>query len=336
VQVFARSINGMDKARIGIRHTMKTQARNVEMEDMQQIKTSELRYRRLFEAAQDGILILNAQTGAITDVNPFLIKMLGYSRPEFVGKKLWQMGAFQDVEASQEAFEALQKNEYIRYEDLPLRAKNGRLVDVEFVSNVYLVGGEKVIQCNIRDITERKQAQDALLKSQTLLREQSVRDYLTGLFNRRYMEETLERELLRATRKKLSLGMIMLDVDDFKQFNDTYGHAAGDEILHELGSLLLRQVRGEDIACRYGGDEFILIMPDATREVTRERAELVCESAGMIHSQFEGQALDAVTLSLGVAVFPEHGSSSTGILRAVDAALYRAKQTGRARVVVAG
>jgi diguanylate cyclase (GGDEF)-like protein/PAS domain S-box-containing protein len=315
---------------------MKTQARNVEMEDMQQIKTSELRYRRLFEAAQDGILILNAQTGAITDVNPFLIKMLGYSRPEFVGKKLWQMGAFQDVEASQEAFEALQKNEYIRYEDLPLRAKNGRLVDVEFVSNVYLVGGEKVIQCNIRDITERKQAQDALLKSQTLLREQSVRDYLTGLFNRRYMEETLERELLRATRKKLSLGMIMLDVDDFKQFNDTYGHAAGDEILHELGSLLLRQVRGEDIACRYGGDEFILIMPDATREVTRERAELICESAGMIHSQFEGQALDAVTLSLGVAVFPEHGSTSTGILRAVDAALYRAKQTGRARVVVAG
>jgi len=306
------------------------------MDNVQQIKTSELRYRRLFEAAQDGILILDAQTGAIIDVNPFLIKMLGYSRAEFVEKKLWEMGAFKDIEASQEAFEALQKNEYIRYEDLPLRAKNGRLVDVEFVSNVYLVGVEKVIQCNIRDITERKQAQDALLKSQALLREQSVRDYLTGLFNRRYMEETLERELLRASRKKLSLGMIMLDVDDFKQFNDTYGHAAGDEILRELGSLLLRQVRGEDIACRYGGDEFILIMPDATREVTRERAELVCESARMIHSQFEGRALEAVTLSLGVAVFPDHGSTSTGILRAVDAALYRAKHEGRGRVVVAG
>lgn len=305
------------------------------MVNAQKIRTSELRYRRLFEAAQDGILILDAETGAITDVNPFLIKMLGYSRDEFIEKKLWEVGAFKDVEASQQAFESLQKNEYIRYEDLPLRAKSGKLIDVEFVSNVYLVGGEKVIQCNIRDISERKQAQDALLKSQALLREQSVRDHLTGLFNRRYMEETLERELLRAARKQLSLGMIMLDVDDFKRFNDTWGHAAGDEILRELGSLLLRQVRGEDIACRYGGDEFILILPDASREVTGERAELICDDAKKFHLQFEGQSLPAVTLSLGVAAFPEHGTTSTGILRVADAALYRAKHQGRARVVVA-
>jgi diguanylate cyclase (GGDEF)-like protein/PAS domain S-box-containing protein len=306
------------------------------MASVQKIRTSELRYRRLFEAAQDGILILDAVTGAITDVNPFLIKMLGYSREEFVEKKLWEMGAFQDVEASQEAFEALQKNEYIRYEHLPLRAKNGRLVDVEFVSNVYLVGGERVIQCNIRDITERKQAQDALLKSQALLREQSVRDHLTGLFNRRYMEETLERELLRAARKQLSLGVIMLDVDNLKQFNDTWGHAAGDEILRELGSLLLRQVRGEDIACRYGGDEFILILPDASQAVTRARAELICEHARQFHLQYDGQSLAAVTLSLGVATFPEHGVTSSGILKAVDTVLYRAKGEGRNRVVVAG
>jgi diguanylate cyclase (GGDEF)-like protein/PAS domain S-box-containing protein len=315
---------------------MKVPARKVEMDSVQKIRTSELRYRRLFEAAQDGILILDAETGAITDVNPFLIKMLGYSRAEFVERKLWEVGAFQDIEASQEAFEALQKNEYIRYEDLPLKAKSGKLIDVEFVSNVYLVGGEKVIQCNIRDITERKQAQDALLKSQELLREQSVRDHLTGLFNRRYMEETLERELLRTARKNLSLGIIMLDVDEFKHFNDTYGHAAGDVILRELGSLLLRQVRGEDIPCRYGGDEFILILPDATREVTRERAERICELAKQFHLRFEGQSLAGVTLSLGVAVFPEHGATSMGILKAVDAALYRAKHNGRGRVVVAG
>ncbi len=146
---------------------------------------SEIRYRRLFETAQDGILILDAETGMIEDVNPFLINMLGYSRGEFLKKKLWEVGAFKDIEASQSAFEALQENEYIRYEDLPLRAKDGRLIQVEFVSNVYLVGDEKVIQCNIRDITERKRIQVALLKSEADLREQSVRDHLTELINRR-------------------------------------------------------------------------------------------------------------------------------------------------------
>jgi len=305
------------------------------MEDAQNIKTSELRYRRLFEAAQDGILLLDAETGAITDVNPFLIKMLGYTREEFVEKKLWEVGAFQDVEASQEAFEALQKNEYIRYEDLPLKAKDGRLIQVEFVSNVYLVGGEKVIQCNIRDITERVQAQNALLKSQTLLRELSVRDHLTGLFNRRYMEETLDRELLRAARKEFSLGILMIDVDDFKHFNDNFGHAAGDAVLRELGNLLLGHFRGEDIACRYGGDEFIIVLLDASLEKTSERAERLCEHARHLNIQFEGQTLETSTLSVGVAIFPEDGSTSAEILKAADSALYRAKHEGRDRVVVA-
>jgi diguanylate cyclase (GGDEF)-like protein/PAS domain S-box-containing protein len=306
------------------------------MANVEEVKTSELRYRRLFEAAQDGILILNAETGAITDVNPYLIKMLGYSRDELMGKKLWDVGAFKDIQANQNAFASLQEKEYIRYDDLPLRAQSGRLIDVEFVSNVYWVGEERVIQCNIRDITERKQAQDALLKSQALLREQSVRDYLTGLFNRRYMEETLERELLRAERKRLLLGIIMLDVDNLKTFNDTWGHEVGDETLHKLGALLFNQVRAEDIACRYGGDEFLLILPDASREVTFERAERICNLAKRLHLQFDGHSLAVATLSIGVAVFPEHGQSSTAILRAADTALYRAKQAGRNRVVVAG
>ena len=305
------------------------------MANIQKITTSELRYRRLFEAAQDGILILDAKTGMIEDVNPYLIKMLGYSREEFIEKKLWEVGAFKDINASKDAFQALQENEYIRYQNLPLRAKDGKLIQVEFVSNVYSAGGEKVIQCNIRDITEAKQAQDALLKSEALLREYSIRDHLTGLFNRRYMEETLERELLRASRKTLSLGIIMLDVDDFKLFNDTCGHAAGDAILRELGNLLLGHVRGEDIACRYGGDEFIIVLPDASRGVTFKRAELICEYSKQYHLQFEGQTLEAVTLSLGVAVFPEDGSTSAAVLRAADAALYRAKREGRSQVVMA-
>ncbi|MDO9302252.1 MAG: PAS domain S-box protein, partial [Anaerolineales bacterium] len=155
---------------------------------MQNLKDSELRYRRLFEAAQDGILILDAETGMIEDVNPFLMKMLGYSREEFIKKKLWEVGAFKDIKTSQEAFEALQEKEYIRYEDLPLKAKDGRMVDVEFVSNVYLVDDEKVIQCNIRDITERKQAETLVQttndKLMALVEELQWRDSQMKLMNR--------------------------------------------------------------------------------------------------------------------------------------------------------
>jgi PAS domain S-box-containing protein len=122
----------------------------------QSLRHSELRYRRLFETTQDGILILDALTGVITDVNPYLVDLLGYPREEFIGRKLWQVGALKDVEASKDALEALQRDEYIRYEHLPLKAKDGRLLQVEFVSNVYLVGEDKVIQCNIRDITAHR------------------------------------------------------------------------------------------------------------------------------------------------------------------------------------
>ncbi len=149
------------------------------------------------------------------------------------------------------------------------------------------------------------------------------------------MEETLERELHRASRKQLSLGVIMLDVDGFKRFNDTFGHAVGDEILRELGKMLLGHVREEDIACRYGGDEFIIVLPDASQAITRERAEFICEYAKQFHLHFEGQTFEAVTFSLGIAVFPEDGFTSATLLKAADDGLYRAKRGGRGRVVEA-
>lgn len=129
------------------------------------LEVSEARYRRLFETAQDGILILDAQSGRINDVNPFLIKMLGYSKDEFLGKKLWEIGAFKDIKASQESFLELQAKEYVRYENLPLETKDGHPINVEFVSNVYSVDHQRVIQCNIRDITERKRAEETIARS---------------------------------------------------------------------------------------------------------------------------------------------------------------------------
>ncbi len=121
---------------------------------------SDDRYRRIFETAQDGILILDAKTGRITDVNPFLIALLGYSREEFLEKKLWEIGPFKDVAAAKSAFKELQRREYIRTEDLPLETKDGRTIEVEFISNVYEVDCERVIQCNIRDISDRKKKED--------------------------------------------------------------------------------------------------------------------------------------------------------------------------------
>ena len=128
-----------------------------------------LRYRRLFETAQDGILILDFETGKIQDVNPYLIEMLGYTKEELVGKELWEIGAMVDKNASIKAFAVLKKDGYIKYSDLPLHTKTGEIISVEFVSNVYGVNGDRVIQCNIRDITDRKNTESSLIRYQQAL-----------------------------------------------------------------------------------------------------------------------------------------------------------------------
>ena len=125
----------------------------------QTLRDSEVQYRRLFEAAKDGILILDAETGVVLDVNPFLVEMLRYSHEQFLGKEIWELGFFKDIVANKANFVSLQQQEYIRYEDLPLETADGRRRDVEFISNVYPVDHRKIIQCNIRDITERKRVQ---------------------------------------------------------------------------------------------------------------------------------------------------------------------------------
>jgi len=151
------------QARVGEAETWTEQ---VETRTELAIKASELSYRRLFEAAKDGILILDVDTGRITDANPFLFKLLGFSRSEMVGKTVGELSPFKDIESNKVMLERLQKDGYVRYDDLPLETRDGRRIAVEFVCNVYQAGDKKVIQCNVRDITERKQAKDALHASE--------------------------------------------------------------------------------------------------------------------------------------------------------------------------
>jgi len=174
----------------------------------------------------------------------------------------------------------------------------------------------------------------ANLKLRDTLKNQSIRDPLTGLFNRRYMEETLERELRRAERSSHSVGMMMLDIDRFKDFNDTFGHEAGDVLLRDLGYLLKSNMRGEDVACRYGGEEFVLILPDASADATLRRGEQLREAVKRLHVSHRGQLIGGVSMSIGVACFPDHGANSGALFQAVDTALYAAKNGGRDRVTV--
>jgi len=183
-------------------------------------------------------------------------------------------------------------------------------------------------------LTEQLASALANLKLRESLRQQSVRDALTGLFNRRFLEESLQRELARTQRNGKPLAAIMIDVDHFKRFNDTFGHDAGDLVLREVGALLRRQVRGSDIACRFGGEEFLVLLPEAALETARERAERLRQAVHELQPLQNGRALGAITISLGVALFPDHGDTPESLVQAADAALYQAKKAGRDRVVV--
>ena len=210
-------------------------------------------------------------------------------------------------------------------------------------SNIYAqffivaVGGLVVLAASLRQryLEQIEWQTQQLVQSEAQLRELVIHDPLTGLFNRHYLEETLTLEMLRAGRKGYPIGIIMADIDHFKRFNDTHGHAAGDAVLILAGSFLRTQVRSSDVACRYGGEEFILFLPEASPEITQMRAESIRQDIKRIPVQYDGQTLEAVTLSLGVAGFPAQGSTIDAVLRAADAALYRAKRDGRDRIVVA-
>jgi diguanylate cyclase (GGDEF)-like protein len=167
------------------------------------------------------------------------------------------------------------------------------------------------------------------LKMQDSLRQQSIHDSLTGLFNRRYMKDSLEREMYRSKRHNIPFGVIMLDIDYFKKFNDEYGHDVGDMVLERIGRLVKLTVRPEDIPCRYGGEEFLIILPNANEDGTNQCAARLLEETRRIKVKNKGTLLGGVTISLGVASYPVNGDTIEQIVKAADTAMFDAKNAGR-------
>lgn len=173
------------------------------------------------------------------------------------------------------------------------------------------------------------------LRLRNKLELQSIRDGMTGLFNRSFMEVALDRELQRADRQGKPVALMMVDVDHFKQFNDSFGHEAGDLVLREVAGCLRTGVRGEDIVCRFGGEEFVVILPEILAQAALERAEILRLAVEERDVRFRGESLRQVTLSVGLAMYPEHAATGEDLLRSADQALYKAKRMGRNRVVQA-
>ena len=215
---------------------------------------------------------------------------------------------------------------------VPMAAQGEMLGVIAITSDDALSGS---LRDNIIAACEPVSMAIANLKLQETLRAQSLRDPLTGLFNRRYLEASFERELQRAARRQTPLSVLMMDVDHFKRFNDNHGHDAGDALLAHLGALFLKIVRSEDVCCRYGGEEFTVLMPEIDASQAFERAGEICAAVRAMQVEHRGLPLDNVTISIGVASYAEHGRTAEELLRNADNALYMAKNAGRDRVMLA-
>ncbi|PKU23052.1 EAL and GGDEF domain-containing protein [Telmatospirillum siberiense] len=290
------------------------------------LRRSENRYRRLFETARDGILLLNADTAQIEDVNPYLIEMLGYSHGEFLGKKLWEVGSFADIAESKEMFSAVQTMGYVRYEDLPLKKKNGQNADVEFISNSYECDGKKVIQCNIRDISERKSAE----KKIELL---AFFDSLTGLPNRSLLLDRLRQALVSCTRTGRKGALLFIDLDDFKTLNDTLGHHIGDLLLQKVAHRLTTRMREGDTVARLGGDEFVVVLNDLSDHPQDAATQVKMIGKKILSTLNRPYVLASLehnrTASIGATLFGDNKNTTDELLKQADIAMYQAKADGR-------
>ncbi len=349
--------NAYDRDHIRLLETIATQAAfaiensrlyaKAQQEIMEREK-AERRYRALFEQSHDAVFIIDFE-GRNIDSNQRACGMLGYSAEEIQKRFFYELTAEHGL--GWNVMERLQVGEHLPLFERRLITKHGGVIIAEI--NAELVrdidGTPLHIQLVVRDISERKEHEQEMKEAneqltlqieqinalQTQLREQALRDPLTNLYNRRYLDETLEREFSLANRQGTTVCLVMIDIDGFKGFNDTYGHDAGDHLLKQLGDLLCKEVRSSDISCRFGGEEFLVVMPGAPIKMGYERAEHLRKAFCEGKFQFMGVELTA-TLSLGVAIYPEHGKTWQEVLHTADRAMYAAKAAGRNQVHSAG
>ncbi|MDE2439696.1 MAG: diguanylate cyclase [Betaproteobacteria bacterium] len=318
------------------------------------VRESEARYRMLAENTRDVIWTVDIPTRCYTYVSPSISEMTGYSPAEVVGQpfdaRLTPDSAARlarEIDLGLRRIAAGDRAGNVLVSEFDQICKDGTQISTEVVSS-YLLDEDGVVRTILgiaRNISERKAAEQALRESnrqlharieeigrlQVALQELAVRDSLTGLYNRRYLDETLDREVSRARREGNPLSLVMIDIDYFKRVNDTYGHQVGDEVLRTLAATLSTDIRAEDVACRYGGEEFLILLPNMPLETAILRAEAwraAVERLSIAHGNFEL----TFTISLGVSAYPDQGKTPDDLTRCADQALYQAKHEGRNRV----
>ncbi len=297
------------------------------------LKESETKYKKLFEKSNDALLITDKTR--ILDCNAAMVELFRFkSKTTLLKTHFFEFFPVKqpDGESSEDKIAGMMdmavREGSQKFESMSLR-NDEKEFPTEILMTAIPMGKKTVLHTVMRDITKRKESEQKLIS-------QAIRDPLTGLFNRRYLEESLEREISKAQRHGNALSIIMLDTDHFKRFNDTYGHLAGDVVLRNLGEQLVKYSRKEDIACRYGGEEFVLVLPETSFDVAIQRAEdlraVIEKDRNMTYKE---QVLPIVTISLGIAVFPDNGRKVNELMSAADKALYKAKELGRNQVAIA-
>ena len=289
------------------------------------IKASETRYRRQFESAPYGILVLDAETGVVVDVNRSLAQLIGAAPEDILDQPLWSIPAFRNAAATKSRFSDLVREPFVHYDDLPLETKDGQIRHVELVSALFAAESKPFVQCIVRDITERvnRERQDGERAEQEKLSaalsmssaaQDETHDAATGLMNRRYLAETLPRELHRAERTKAPLTVVVLGA---------YDAPLDDALLREVGRVIREHLRKSDIASRFSEREFVLVLTNSSAAATAQRIAEITDEVLKLELSHGTQQLKGPALFAGIAALGKDGRAAHELL---DAACAAAKQ----------